>query len=193
MTVNRRLLLGSLAVAIAVVVAVGVVTRSNSVGDSGTGDDVTLTSAGDLSPTIGTNAAVTGRALPVVDIQTLTDDTLSTADLLGRPLIINFWYSTCAPCKRELPAFAAAHGKFGNEVRFVGLDPLPPSDTEESFARDKGVKYELYYDSDGELTSTVGVSAFPQTLLIDAGGTIVRQTGELTEEELDELIRTELL
>ena len=131
--------------------------------------------------------------MPDVDIQTLADDTFSTSELVGRPLIINFWYSTCAPCKRELPAFAAAHSKFGDKVRFVGLDPLPPSDTEESFARDKGVKYELYYDANGGLTSTVGVSAFPQTLFIDASGTIIRQTGELTEAKLDELIGTQLL
>jgi len=193
--VNKRLLFGSLTVAVAIVVAVSVnaAVRSDPDTSVATDDDVTLTSSNDLSPTIGTNAAVTGRQFPVVNIQTLRGDTFSTADLVGRPLIVNFWYSTCAPCKRELPAFAAAHAKFGDQVRFVGVDTLPPSDTEEAFARDKGVQYELLYDPDGELTTAVGIATSPQTLFIDANGTILDQTGELTTDKLEELIRTKLL
>jgi len=189
-TVNKRLLFGSLAVAAAIVVAVGVVAanRGNDVTD-----DVTLTSSNDLSPTIGTNAKVTGKELPRVDVQTLNGDTFKTADLIGRPLVINFWYSTCAPCKRELPAFAAVQAKYGDQVRFVGVDSLPPSDTEESFARDKGVQYELFYDTNGELISAAGVAAFPQTLIIDAQGTILQQTGELTAAKLEDLIKANLL
>lgn len=194
MRVNKRLLVGSLAVAAAIVVAVGVIIARG--GDSSTTsnvDDVTLISGNDLAPSIGTNAAVTGRTLPHVDIQTLAGDTFATADLVGRPLVVNFWYSTCAPCKRELPAFAAVQAKLGDQVRFVGVDTFPPSDDEEAFARDRGVKYELLYDPNGELTSAVGIANSPQTLFIDAHGTILEQTGELTADRLEELIRTKLL
>ena len=197
MSINKRLLFGSLAVAAVVVVAVAVVVAngndsSNSTGN-GAGDDVTLTSGNDLAPSIGTNAAVTGRTLPHVDIQTLAGDNFATADLVGRPLVVNFWYSTCAPCKRELPAFAAVQAKFGDQIRFVGVDTFPPSDKEEAFARDRGVKYELFYDPNGELTTAVGIANAPQTLFIDAHGTILEQTGELTADKLEALIRTKLL
>jgi peroxiredoxin len=191
-TVNKRLLFGSLALAAAIVAGVGIVAANR--GDDQTSDgEVTLSSSNDLSPTIGTNAKVTGQQLPHVDLQTLAGDTFKTADLIGRPLVINFWYSTCAPCKRELPAFAAVHAKYGDRVRFVGVDSLPPSQSEESFARDKGVQYELLYDTNGELISAVGVAAFPQTLIIDAHGTILQQTGQLTEAKLEELIQANLL
>jgi peroxiredoxin len=186
-TINKRLLLGSLAVAAVAVIGVGVVVAQRD------GDAVTLNSSSDLNPTIGTNAAVTGRSLPAVNLQTLNGDAFSTADLVGRPLVVNFWYSGCLPCKKELPAFAAAHRQFGDQVRFVGIDTLPPSKGEESFARDKGVQYELFYDANGEMTSATGVSNFPQTLFIDATGKIEVQTGELTLERLTELIRTKLL
>lgn len=195
MRVDKRLLFGSLAVAAAVVVAVAVVAASGGDSNTAGGDDVTLTSDNDLSPSIGTNAAVTGRTLPHVELETVAGDTFATADLIGRPLVVNFWYSTCAPCKRELPAFAAAHAKYGDRVRFVGVDSLPGSDraSEEAFARDRGVQYELLYDGNGELTSAVGIATSPQTLFIDAHGTIVKQTGELTADKLEELIRTTLL
>jgi peroxiredoxin len=188
-TVNKRLLFGSLAVAATLVVAAAAVAANRN----GSDDNVTISSPNDLSPSIGTNAAVTGRTFPTVNIQTLTGDTFPTADLVGKPLIVNFWYSTCAPCKRELPAFAAMHAKFGDQVRFVGVDTLPPSQAEETFARDKGVQYELLYDPNGELTTAVGIANSPQTLFIDSSGEIVDQTGELTAEELEALIRGKLL
>jgi len=190
-TVNKRLLFASLALAAAIVAGVGIVAANR--GNDQAADDVTLSSSNDLSPTIGTNAKVTGEQLPRVNLQTLAGDTFKTADLIGRPLVINFWYSTCEPCKRELPAFAAVQAKYGDQVRFVGVDTLPPSDSEESFARDKGVQYELLYDTNGELISAVGVAAFPQTLIIDASGTILQQTGQLTEAKLEELIQADLL
>ena len=193
-TVNKRLLFGSLGVAAAVIVAVGIVAANrNDSATSITDDDVTLTSSNDLSPTIGTNAAVTGRPFPNVNVQTLAGDDFATAELVGKPLVVNFWYSTCAPCKKELPAFAAVQAKLGDQVRFVGVDSLPPSAKEEAFARDRGVQYELFYDTNGKLAATIGVAAWPQTLFINAQGTIVEQTGELTAERLEELIRTKLL
>ncbi|MGZ4700497.1 MAG: TlpA family protein disulfide reductase [Ilumatobacteraceae bacterium] len=192
MTVNKRLLFSSLALAAAAVVTVAVI-AANRNDSSGASDNVNLTPGKSLSPTIGTNAAVTGRTFPKVNLQTLNGDAYATADLVGHPLIVNFWYSGCLPCKKELPAFAAVQAQFGDRVRFVGVDTLPPSQGEENFARSRGVKYELLYDADGELTTAVGVANFPQTLFVKADGTIGAQTGELTAAKLEELIRTKLL
>ena len=181
MTVNKRLLFGSLAVA-----RVGCRRRGRP---ANTGDDSDrrrhTPSANDLSPTIGTNAVVAGQSLPRSTCRPWPATRSPPQISSGRPLVVNFWYSTCAPCKKELPGFAAVHAKFGDQVRFVGIDSLPPSDTEENFARDRGVQYELLYDPNGELTSVIGVAAYPQTLFIDAHGKIVEQTGELTAERLE--------
>jgi thiol-disulfide isomerase/thioredoxin len=192
-TVNKRLLFASLAVATAIVIAAGAAAASRS-NSTKVADAVTLTSGNDLSPTIGTNAAVTGRSVPNVDLQTVTGDAFSTADLGGRPLVINLWFSTCAPCNRELPAFAAAQSAFGDKVRFVGINSSGlDSTSEERFARDRGVQYELLYDPNGEFTTAMHIANFPQTLFVDANGTIVDQTGQLTADKLDALVRTKLL
>jgi thiol-disulfide isomerase/thioredoxin len=192
-TVNKRLLFGSLAVAAAVVVTVSLIAANRNDRKAAT-DNVTLTSGNDLSPTIGTNAAVTGRAVPRVELQTLGGDAYSSADLVGHPLVINLWFSTCAPCNRELPAFAAAHSVFGDQVRFVGINSSGlDSQSEEKFARNRGVNYELYYDPNGVFTTAMRIANFPQTLLVNTDGTIVEQTGELTAAKLEDLIRTKLL
>lgn len=193
---RKRLLVGSLVVS--AVVSAGVIwaidDRVDDTSDAKNDDTVTIDADITVAPPgIGTNAAVEGAMLPAVNVQTLAGDDVSTADLLGQPMVINVWGSTCGPCKKELPDFAAAHQQFGDTVRFVGVSYLPASDREESFARDRGVQYELLYDGEGEFISEVGIAAFPVTLFVTADGTIVQQSGQLDEAELTSIIESELL
>jgi len=185
----------SLIVAAVAAVPIGwAVARS---GDGGSADGDTVVISGPRvtfqEPSIGTNARVEGQPFPAVTIQTLAGDDLATASLAGTPLVVNIWGSTCGPCKQELPDFAAAHAAFGDRVRFVGISYLPPSDREESFARDRGVQYELYYDTNGEFIAAAGVATFPVTLFVTADGTIVQQTGQLDEARLTQIIEEDLL
>lgn len=144
-------------------------------------------------PTIETNAVVKGDQLPDVYVQTLDGTDVAIRSLAGQPMVINVWGSTCVPCQKELPDFAAAHLTYGEAVRFVGISFLGASDREESFARDRGVQYELLYDGDGAFINDVGIAAFPVTLFVDADGVIVRQTGQLDEASITKFIESDLL
>lgn len=144
-------------------------------------------------PSIETNADVEGDLLTHSTVQNLQGDDVDIASLVGQPMVINIWGSTCSPCKKELPDFAAAHLQYGDSVRFVGISYLPASNREENFARDRGVEYELLYDGNGEFVNDMGVAAFPVTLFVDASGRIVRQTGQLDEAELIGFIESDLL
>lgn len=181
---------GALAVAAIVAGFTGWAIGSGDGRTDGSDDDVVLADPGvDVAPpSIGTNAAVQGEALPDVELSTLQGASLRTSDLVGHPLVINVWYSTCIPCRKELPAFAEVHQEVGDRVRFVGVNTLPPSSTEENFARDRGVQYELLYDTRGDFVTAAGIVTAPVTLFVTADGTIVRQTGELTADRLRQLV-----
>ena len=187
--IDRRLLVGSLAAAILVSVGGGYALSrsadSSARPTSTTSDDVTMDQPGGVQdPTIGTNAAVTGTPLPVVNIEDNDGNVISTAELTGRPLIINVWFSTCPPCKKELPEFAAVHAELGDQIRFVGINPSDSAATNQAFAAARGITYELLRDPNGVFTDAVGITAFPVTLFVRADGTIARQTGELDEASL---------
>ncbi len=187
-----RLLVGSLLFAVVASVAIGwAIARTGNE----SGDDVASLDNGVLPkpPSIGTNGDAVGGQLADVDVQTLEGDAVAISSLIGQPMVINVWSSSCVPCKKELPDFAAAHLAWGDQVRFIGLSYLPPSDREEQFARDKGVKYELLYDGNGEFITAMGLAAFPVTLFVGSDGHIVAQTGQLDEAALTGWIETLLL
>jgi thiol-disulfide isomerase/thioredoxin len=188
---HRRLFVGSILAAIVVSVLGGwLLSRDDDdTGGIAAVDDIVLAKPGTSQiPSIGTNAPVQGTTLPTVDLSTNDGGTVGTTDLLGQPLVINVWNSTCGPCKKELPAFAAVHAEYGDQVRFVGVNTLDVPEVNESFARERGVQYELLRDVDGAFTDAVGIATQPVTLFVATDGTIVRQTGVLDEATLQQYV-----
>lgn len=187
MSINRRLLAASIGAAVVVSVVGGwAVSRGDgSSSDSSDSVDVSYDSpVVDQIPSIGTNAAVSGDALPDVTLVDNDGNDVELRGLIGTPLVINYWYSTCGPCKTELQGFGVVQGELGDQVRFIGVNPYDTAEVNQSFAAERGVHYELLRDPDGAYSSEVGIVNAPVTLFVSADGTIVRQTGVLTEDEL---------
>lgn len=157
--------------------------------DGDAGDlDVVLDVPGEYqTPGIGTNAPLQGKRLTAADVLDLSGEAIDVSRLLdGRPLLINFWFSNCQPCKREMPALAAANRVYGDRVRFVGINPQDTAETTRSFATDMGVGYELFRDPNGEFVVATGVATFPTTLFVDASGVVrVQKAGELSSADIE--------
>jgi thiol-disulfide isomerase/thioredoxin len=149
--------------------------------------------ASTLSSGIATNTDNKGSQLAVVEVQTVLGETISTSSFVGSPSIINIWYSTCEPCRRELPALAQGALKHGEKIRFIGINIKDSAKVASEFASDYGVKFEIFLDSNGAFVSASGISTAPMTLAVNAQGLIVNQiAGELSTAKLDELV-SELL
>jgi thiol-disulfide isomerase/thioredoxin len=159
---------------------------SGSSDDSGP-DSIRLESP---SGSIALNRQSEGTLLATTGLESLGGDVISTTALLGQPLIVNFWYSTCEPCRREFPVLADAHAQYGDVVRFVGVNINDSAETTADFAARYGARFEQYRDPNGVLTTAMGIATAPVTLFIDAGGIVVRQVaGEITAVSLAATMR----
>ena len=151
----------------------------------------TLSNSIDLSSDgIATNSLLIGSQLPAIKLENVEGQEVSTQSLLNKPLIINVWYSTCEPCRRELPALANADTQYRDQVRFVGVNIKDSATVAKEFASQYGVKFELLLDKNGLFISQLGIATAPVTLAIDPQGLIVGQkAGEISASELDELVK----
>jgi len=184
-SIRPRLLAASLAIAV-VVSAIGALVWANSVGSDRRADAV-LDQPGVVPfPDSGiTNPDMEGDVLPVADLSDAEGNLVSTASLLGgEPIVLNFWYSTCAPCRKELPDFAEVHAELGDEVRFIGVNPWDSWEVQERFATERGVEFELLLDDTQELQLELELLNYPTTLFVTPDGMIVEQAGVLDVDGL---------
>jgi len=183
--IRPRLLIGSLLVAVLAIAGFAVY-KATSSDDTGHADDAVTVDRStplDQQP-LNTNAKVTGSKLANAYVRTESGDTVATSTLIGQPLVINYWSSTCAPCKKELPDFVTAHDELGAQVRFIGIDAFSSLPSEIEFAKDRGVDYDLFYDGDGSFSTALGLTSQPVTLFVRPDGTIMKQTGEIDLAEI---------
>ena len=181
--IRPRLLVGSL---VAAVVVVGVFAWTQRPDDTSDDLDARLSDPAAVVtfPNDGLgNEAVEGTAFPDVTLTDADGSDVTTADLLGEPLVVNLWFSTCPPCAKELPAFAEVDAE-RDDVRFVGVNTIDSVEVMERFAGERGVEYDLLRDDFAELADGVGAVAFPVTLFVTSDGTIVEQSGALDADEL---------
>ena len=168
--------------AVALVISIG-----SNMGDNDQSTDVVLDEPGEYQqPGIPTNAPLAGTALENAVVIDMAGNELDTATLSdGRPMLINFWFSNCQPCKREMPALQQAWASYGDKVRFIGVNTQDSESITRSFASDVGVEYELVRDPDGRFVTANGIATFPTTLFVRADGTIVEQVaGEISVDDL---------
>jgi len=186
---QRRLLVGSLAVAALIGVAGGWWLSGR---DNAHTDTLPAPGAGSLPASeIPVATDLSGHHLPDATARTLTGAAVPLRSLLGQPLILNFWSSTCIPCRKEMPAFESLHQAVGDRVRIVGIDPQDSPDAATEFAKKVGASYELLRDADGSVIAKLGVAALPTSIFVRADGTILRsKPGALSEAQLRSMINS---
>ena len=183
----RRVLTIIAAGAVILFVAVTLIARSSDDVDS-----VVLDQPGVYQePGIAVNEDLAGSRLSQAVLETADGTAITVDDLLsrGRPVLINLWYSTCQPCKREMPALQAAFAEFGDRIDFIGINPQDSAATMTSFANEVGVGYELFRDPNGSFTVANGIATYPTTLLVSRDGLVIDQiAGELSSDEIRDAV-----
>lgn len=136
-----------------------------------------------------------GRPAPEWSGTTLSGEPLTSADLAGRPYVLNFWASWCIPaCVDEHPVLAGLHGRHADDLTLVGiLYGDAPTDARAFLARYGDAGYPHVEDPSGTLAVEFGVTGPPETFFVDADGIVrARQWGPLTESGLAQHLTTVL-
>ena len=90
---------------------------------------------------------------------------LSSSELEGKPVVINFWGTWCKPCKEELPAFQATYADYKDEVEFVGINMKDTLDDARAMAEDFRLTYPLVI-GETELEKQFNLVGYPTTVFI---------------------------
>jgi cytochrome c biogenesis protein CcmG, thiol:disulfide interchange protein DsbE len=106
----------------------------------------------------------------------------------GKPAVLVFFASWCAPCHTEIPAIAAAYRgqRAGSRVQIIGIDGMDPTKAALAFVHDDGVTFPVGADPTYQVTE--GLYAFtgdPDAVFVNGDGTIAHIVyGPITRSEL---------
>jgi cytochrome c biogenesis protein CcmG/thiol:disulfide interchange protein DsbE len=146
---------------------------------------VSLATSGTPAPPAYQAAA--GFSLPVLGQQ---GQQVSLSQYQGKPLIVNFWASWCAPCQQETPLLASWYKQQHGHVVLLGLDENDIAADAVKFATAKGVSYPIGFDPKVTVPPAYGVDGLPQTFFLNAEHRIVDHVlGAVTEAQLAKGLR----
>jgi thiol-disulfide isomerase/thioredoxin len=140
---------------------------------SGTGDKGYISGEG-----VPTEVAPRAREEPIQLSGTdLDGNEVDLADLRGKPVVVNVWWSNCGPCLLEQPDLNEAAADLGDDVAFLGINIRDSSaDNARAYVRSYDVTYPTVYSPDGAallpFAGTLNPRSIPSTVVLDADGRI---------------------
>jgi peroxiredoxin len=114
-----------------------------------------------------------GSRMPEFSVQDLQGREVSSADLRGKVVLIDFWSTWCQPCKIEMPGYQRLFNRYGPRgFAVVGFKLDIMADTEDPvrFAKKLGVRYPLAVASDAVKQKFGGIEGLPTTMIYDRQG-----------------------
>lgn len=159
--------------------------------------------AGDSKGYIAGDGSVTEyaegeRGEPVEFSSELFDgSTVNIADERGKPVVLNFWYAGCAPCRAEAPDLNELYAAYGQDVVFYGTNVRDEKGTAEAFEKNFEVPYPSFRDVNGKvllaLSKYVPAQAVPTTVILDAQGRVAaRVLGQIDKSIVKTLIEDQI-
>ena len=131
-------------------------------------------------------------ALPEFTLNDMWGAPRSISEWSGKPLLINFWATWCAPCRREMPLLQALHTS-QNELQILGIAIDRQHDVQ-SYMAESGISYpSLVGEVDAMRVSDMfGLEGLglPFTVLVGANKEILTVfIGEIDAEQLEEMVK----
>lgn len=119
---------------------------------------------------------------PGFTLKTLAGKIVSLSDYIGRPVIINFWATYCAPCRREMPMLENI-AKNHSGMTLLLVDERDDAGSAGSFVAALHLASTVIFDGDGRVGDLYAVSGLPTTVFVRADGSVEgRYVGETNQQ-----------
>lgn len=130
-----------------------------------------------------------GDIAPDFSLQDTSGESVQLSHFRGRPVVINFWATWCAPCIFEMPELQAAYENSSYEPVVLGVNYEEGPETIDTFMAedlDVSITFPILLDEEGGTANEYGVANLPTTFFVDDQGHVTAvHRGPLTREQIE--------
>jgi thiol-disulfide isomerase/thioredoxin len=124
----------------------------------------------------GRIGSLVGQPAPSLSMADLKGRSWSLADAGGRLVWVNFWATSCEPCRTEMPAMQRLATEYADQLLILGVDWGEGRDAVTDFVERYGVEYPILLDPTLETYYRwAGTDGLPRHYFIGAEGTVLRE------------------
>jgi cytochrome c biogenesis protein CcmG, thiol:disulfide interchange protein DsbE len=134
-----------------------------------------LAAIGVVAAEIATSGGQAPRPAPALPTEVLSGHRVDLESLHGKPALINFWASWCAPCKQEAPELRRFAEQIRHRATLVGVDWNDRAENARAFIAESDWRYPVLRDSSGDVGNAYGLNGLPTTFVLDSSGHIVQK------------------
>ena len=135
----------------------------------------------------GIQKAILGKPIGDFTLLDLDGKSVNLSDYQGKYVLLNAWATWCPPCRAEMPdlnEFYQAHQDEGFEI--LAINAGETRDKAALFADSYNLSFKIVLDSNGMVLNSLGINAFPTSVLIDPQGKVAMiHIGMIFPEDLD--------
>lgn len=134
-------------------------------------------------------SAEVGKPAPDFVLQNIHGETVRLSDQRGKPVLVNFWATWCAPCKLEMPNFQKYYTEYPGRFEILAIEYSEPQDTVERFVKDMGLTFQILSDPDAKVHALYRFLGYPSSYVIDSAGILrFQHIGLMNESALEKYL-----
>jgi len=119
--------------------------------------------------------------------------TIDLSHFHGQPIVINFWFPSCPPCRLEMPDLEKIWKTYRSSgVQFIGIQQVGVDSVNDgqSFIKANGITYLTGPDKRGNISVDYNILAYPTTIFVSKEHKVIRSwTGTISEKKLEQLVQ----
>ncbi|MCC7084909.1 MAG: TlpA family protein disulfide reductase [Pirellulales bacterium] len=148
------------------------------------------------SSTAGMESPLIGKLAPDFNLPLVAGGSLRLSSLRGSVVVLDFFATWCGPCVQAMPTVEKTVEEFkAQNVKLVAVNMQEDAKKIGDLLERLNIKPTIAMDLDGAAAEKYGVTAIPQTVVIDAQGKIARifiGGGQKLPDQLAEAIKAVL-
>lgn len=115
-----------------------------------------------------------GKTAPAWSGKTVAGKPMSSAQLKGKVVLMNFFNNYCSTCKEEYPHLQAMYKKYqGKGLQVVSVSNDETAQEAGAYAKELKATFPVLHDPKGAVYTKFGVSPIPANVIVNRSGKVV--------------------